>query len=110
MACTCALQLQEVAVTIVAKKKGIELNKKNVNQIAKDAQPSDTAFKKKYEAFSKEVKRRYGIDMPQLIPSLRDVRTEILHKGYNPDNDEKESITLFTTSLLDKLRTVYEAN
>ena len=110
MACTCALQLQEVAVTIVAKKIGIDLDKKNVIQISKDTQPSDTSFKKKYEAFSKEIKRIYDVDMPRLITSLRDVRTEVLHKGYNPNDAERELIIIFTKSLLEKLKTVCETS
>jgi hypothetical protein len=106
MVCTCALQLQEVAVTIVAKKVGIELTKKNVTQIVKDSPPSDPAFKKKYEAFSTEVRGKYGIEMPRLITSLRDIREEVLHRGYNPNDAEKESIVIFTNSLLEKLKNV----
>jgi hypothetical protein len=45
MSATCALQLQEVAVTIVAKKKGIQLDKKNVTEIAKNSQSSGTCFR-----------------------------------------------------------------
>ena len=106
MVCTCALQLQEVAVTIVAKKVGIKLDKKNVTKIVKDSLPSDTAFKKKYEAFSTEVKSKYDIELPRLITSLRDIRRDVLHRGYNPDDAEKESIVIFTKDLLEKLKTV----
>lgn len=110
MSSTCALQLQEVAVTMVAAKKGIKLDKRSVGDTTINSEPNEPAFNKKYEAFSIEVKRLCGIDMPRMTTSLRDMRKAVLHQGYNPKEEEKAAIILFTEGLLRKLETVYKAN
>jgi len=109
MSATCALQIQEVAVTIVAKQKGIKLDRRNVTEIAKNSQSSEPAFSKKYEAFCIEVKNRYNIEMPLLITDLRDMRKSVLHQGYTPKEEEIVPIIYFTLGLLKRLKSVSEA-
>ena len=105
---TCALQLQEVAVILVAKKKGIELGKKNIERIL-NKEVKETSFNNQYEAFSKEVKRLYNVEMPILTTHFRKMRVAVLHEGYNPKEEEKESIVSFTIGLLKKLKQVKES-
>jgi hypothetical protein len=101
----CALQLQEVAVVLVAKRKNIELDKMNVEKIL-GKKIKDLSFNDRYEAFSKEVKRLFGIDMPILTMHLRRMRVSVLHEGYNPKQEEIESIVSFTIGLLKKLEDI----
>jgi len=102
-------QIQEVAVTIVAKQKGIKLDRRNVTEIAKNSQSSEPAFSKKYEAFCIEVKNRYNIEMSLLITDLRDMRKSVLHQGYTPKEEEIVPIIYFTLGLLKRLKSVSEA-
>jgi hypothetical protein len=102
-----ALQLQEVAITIVAKKTGIGLEKKDVERILKtQIQSEEVSFNNQYEAFGKEVKRLFGVDMPILLPQLRKMRVNVLHQGYNPEPEEKDSLVSFTIGLLKKLEDI----
>ena len=102
---TCALQLQEVAVVLVSEKKGITLDKPNVERILELKSPiqGELSFSQRYEAFSKEVKRLFGIDMPEMLMDMRNVRYKVLHKGKNPAPEEVNSIVTFTVGLLKKL-------
>jgi hypothetical protein len=105
---TCALQLQEVATILVAKRKGIGLDKQNIEKIlAKKIK--DFSFNYQYEAFSVEVKRMFGVEMPILTMHLRKMRTAVLHYGYNPKPEEKDSIVQFTIGLLKKLASINDA-
>ena len=100
---TCALQLQEVAITLFANQKCIKLDKKHVERIL-NRKIDILSFNGKYEAFSKEMKRLYNVDMPILTTQFRKIRAEILHKGYNPEPEETNAIIGFTLGLLQKLR------
>jgi hypothetical protein len=103
----CALQLQEVAITLVAKKIEVNLDKAGVDKILKrQIQPEDFSFSHQYEAFGIEVKRLFGIDMPILLPQFRRMRVKVLHEGYNPEPEEKDSLVSFTTGLLRKLEDI----
>jgi hypothetical protein len=103
----CALQLQEVAITLVAEKTGISLDKKNVEKILKtQIQSKGFSFNHQYEAFGKEVKRLFHVDMPILVPQLRRMRVNVLHEGYNPEPEEKDSLVSFTIGLLKKLNSI----
>jgi len=93
---TCALQLQEVAVTLVAKRKKIRLDKANVER----------ELNNQYEAFSKLVNVTFDIEMPILTTHLRKMRTKVLHEGYNPKPEETDSIARFTFGLLQKLNSI----
>lgn len=104
---TTALQLQEVAIVIIAKKKGIKLDKPNVERIL-NRQVGTLSFNEKYEAFSKTLKTLYNIEMPILTAHLRKMRTNVLHKGYNPKPEETASIIIFTTGLLKRLNQIEE--
>jgi len=100
---TCALQLQEVAVTLVAEKKKIKLDKTNVERILNKKIEGELSFNDRYRAFSRQVKASFKIEMPRLTTHLRKMRTEVLHQGYNPTPEETEPITNFTIGLLKKL-------
>jgi hypothetical protein len=105
----CALQLQEVAVTIVAEKAKIGLDKANVDRILNaKIPPKDFSFNHQYEAFRKEVKRLFNVDMPFLITQFRRMRVKVLHEGYNPEPEEKDSLVSFTIGLLQKLNSICE--
>lgn len=103
---TCALQLQEVAIILVAKKKNIVLDKINVEKLLSKKIDGDLSFNDKYEAFSREIKRLNSLDMPILTTHLRKIRVAILHEGYNPQPEEKDSIVSFTIGLMKKLEDV----
>ncbi len=64
-------------------------------------------FNRQYEALSKKVKETKGVDLPKLTMSLRSMRVDILHKGYNPQPEETRAIVEFTKDFLDKLKTLY---
>ena len=102
---TCALQLQEVVVLLVSEKKGIVLDKPNLEKILELKSPieREPSFSQRYEAFSKEVKRLYGTRMPDMLMDMRSVRTKVLHKGENPTPEEVNAIVTFTVGLLKKL-------
>lgn len=103
----CALQLQEVAVTLVAGKLKIDLGKSNVEQILNAKIDSrDFSFNHKYEAFRTEVKHRFDVDMPFLTTQFRRMRVKVLHEGYNPEPEEKDSLVSFTSGLLRKLENI----
>lgn len=99
---TCALQLQEVAVTWVAKRKKIELDKKNVEKILK-RKVEMLSFNYQYQAFSEVLKTSFGVKMPILVPHLRKMRGKVLHEPYNPKPEETDSIIVFTIEFLQKL-------
>jgi len=102
---TCALQLQEVATILVAEKKGIRLDKQSIEKIL-GKKIQDFSFNYQYEAFREEVKRLFSVEMPILTMHLRKMRVKVLHEGYNPQPEEKDSIVSFTVGLLEKLNTV----
>jgi hypothetical protein len=108
MPSTYALQLQEVSVTIVAKKKGIDLTKPNVEKIL-GKRIQEQEFSSQYEAFTKEAKNRYNVDIPLMPAFLRKTRQAVLHEGYSPNEKEKEIIVSVTIDLLKELKKVWEA-
>jgi hypothetical protein len=105
---TCALQLQEVAVILVAERKEIKLDKQNIERLL-NRKVQETSFNDQYEAFSVEAKRLFNIEMPILAMHLRRMRVNVLHEGYNPTPEEKDSIVRFTIGLLQKLKDMYES-
>lgn len=100
---TCALQLQEVAITLVAKRKGIFLDKKHVEAVLNKKIKDIFFFNDQYDAFSRQVKNAFGVGMPKLTKYLRKMRVDVLHRGYNPKPEETKSIVSFTIGLLKKL-------
>jgi hypothetical protein len=110
MISTCALQLQEVSITLVAKKKGIILDKTNVERILKrQINKDEHFFSCQYEAFVREAKRLYGFEIPSMAMWLRKMRQAVLHEGQPPTEQEKELAVLATVSLLKELRKVNDA-
>jgi len=105
---TCALQLQEVAVTLMAKRKNIKLDKENVGKLL-NKKIESPSFNDKYEAFSRHVKTLSNIEMPILATHLRKMRVKVLHEGYNPKPEETKSIVTFTIGLLQKLNGISKA-
>jgi len=105
---TCALQLQEVAVTLVAKKKNIILDKPHVEKVLGKKIKDDISFNDRYEAFTKQLKDLFNVDMPILTTHLRKMRMKVLHEGYNPKPEETESIVNFTIGLLQRLKGINE--
>lgn len=104
---TLALQLQEVAIVFYSKKLGIDLNKQNVEKIlGKKIEDNFLPFNFMYDALSKEVERLCKVQMPILAKSFREMRTEVLHRGYNPKVEETCSIITFTDGLLKKLESI----
>lgn len=110
---TVALQLQEVAITLFAKKFGIKLDKKNVEKIlGRKGEPQKIeflSFNDRYEAFSKEVESKFKIKMPMLVSDLRKTRVSILHKGKNPTPEDTKSIVGFTRDLVKKLSKIAQS-
>jgi len=104
---TSALQLHEVAVTLVAKRKGVTLDKADVEEKLNRKIDSLT-FKDQYEAFCMQVRERFGIEMPILTEHVTEVKAKILHEGYNPQPEETKSIVDFTVGLLKKLKEISE--
>ena len=102
---TCALQLQEVAVTLVAKRKNIKLDRMEVEKVL-GKKIQSLSFNNQYGAFAKHVKESLNIGLPILTTHLRKMRTKVLHEGYNPKPEETESIVSFTIGLLKKLRNI----
>ena len=102
---TCALQLQEVAIKVIAERKEIKLNKRNVEKILK-RKVEIPSFNHQYKAFSKVLKTRFGVEMPILPTHLRKMRVKVLHEAYNPKPEETDSIKVFTIGLLQKLSNV----
>ena len=103
----CALILQEVAIMLVAEKLKIDLDETNVERIlGSKIESKDFSFNHQYEAFGSEVKRMFDVDMPFLTTQFRRIRAKIVHDGYNPEPEERESIVNFTTGLLQKLKSV----
>lgn len=100
---TCALQLQEVAVTLVAKRKKIRLDKTNVERVL-NQKIQTLSFNDQYQAFSTQVNALSGSRMPILTTHLRRMRAKVLHEGYNPNPEETEAIASFTIGLLEKLK------
>jgi len=102
---TCALQLQEIAVTLVAKRKKIDLGKASIEKIL-NKKIQKLSFSDQYEAFSARVYASFAVKMPILATHLRKMRAKVLHEGYNPKPEETESIAGFTIGLLEKLRNI----
>jgi len=102
---TCALQLQEVAITLVAKRKNIKLDQTSVEEIL-GKKIEHLSFRNQYEAFRKIIKKTHGIDMPKLTMDFRRIRALVLHEGYPPEPEETEALLAFTTGLLKKLKTI----
>jgi len=110
MTSTLALQLQEVSITLVSKKKGIILDKPSVERIlSRKIQRDEHFFSCKYQAFVKEAKRRYGVEIPLMANWLRKMRQAVLHEGFIPTESEREQVISATVSLLKDLRKLYEA-
>jgi hypothetical protein len=81
--------------------------KRNPAQILKAKIDSkDFSFNHQYEAFRTEVKRRFDVGMPFLATQFRRMRVKVLHEGYNPEPEEKDSLVSFTTGLLRKLEDI----
>lgn len=104
---TCALQLQEVVITIVSEKMGIILNKLNVERILETTIEGEPSFNLKYQAFSKEVKER-NVDMPLIYEDMRTTRRKVLHLGKNPTSEDVDTIMTFTIGLCEKLSQVID--
>ena len=102
---TCALQLQEVTMTLVAKRTKIKLDKANVERVL-NKKIESLSFNDQYEAFSRLVKVKFDIEMPILTTHLRKMRAKVLHEGYNPKPEETGSIVNFTIGLLQKLEDI----
>jgi len=102
---TSALQLQEVVITLVAKRKGIRLDKSSVEKLL-GKKIQNFSFNHQYAAFSEHVKD--FIEMPILAKHLRKMRVKVLHEGYNPKPEETQSIVSFTIGLLGKLEKIYD--
>lgn len=110
MSATYALQLQEVSITLVAKKKNIALDRKNVERILnKEIKANEGFFSYQYEAFAKEVKRLYDIEIPFMAMWLRKMRQVVLHEGHNPTEQENRQVISATVCLLKELKKVWEA-
>jgi hypothetical protein len=106
---TCALQLQEVSIKLVAEKLSIDLNQNNVEKLLNSKfQTKEFGFNQKYEAFQAEVKRLSQIDMPEMTTHFRRMRVKVLHEGYNPQKEETDAIASFTIGLMSKLESVCE--
>ena len=104
---TLALQLQEVAIVHYSKKLGIDLKKENVERIlGNKIVDKFLPFSCSYDAFSKEVERLCKVQMPILTKGFREMRTEVLHRGYNPKVEETCSIITFTDGLLKKMESI----
>ena len=106
---TCALQLQEVAMKLVAERKAIKLDKANVERLLNKKIEGLFFFNNQYQAFTKQVKALFGVEMPFLTQLLRKMRVKVLHEGYNPKPEEMEPIIGFTIGLLQKLSYVSQA-
>lgn len=100
---TIALQLQEVAVTILSKRFGIVLDKQHVEGVLGKKVNGELTFNMKYDAFSKEVEKLCNVKMPIMTKDFRRMRTQILHMGYNPKREETDAIVSFTMGFLQKL-------
>lgn len=103
MISTISLQLQEVAMTLVASRLGIKLDKSNVSRILGKRFEKGVAFKDRYFAFCKEIKRLKDITLSQLPTDLRGMRTRVLHEGTSPNTSEAKLLTNFTCAFLDDL-------
>lgn len=102
-----ALQSQEVAVVFYSKKLGIDLSKQNVEKILnKKIEDDYLPFGLMYDAFSKEVERLYRVQMPSLAKGFREMRTDVLHRGCNPKEEETNALITFTNGLLKKLESI----
>jgi hypothetical protein len=100
---TCALQLQEVSIKLVADKIELDLGQPSVEKIlGKKFEPKDFGFNQRYEGFGKEVKKLFRIDMPFLATQFRKMRQKVLHEGYNPEPEERDSLVSFTIGLTKK--------
>lgn len=110
MSSTLALQLQEVSITIVSKKKGILLDKPSVERILnRQIQKDEPFFSCQYDAFVREANRRYGIEIPSMANWLRKMRQAVLHEGLIPKEEEREQVISATVSLLKELKKLCEA-
>jgi len=105
-----SLQLQEIAVLKCASKLNIKLDKKSVEQILHREIEEETtkylSFRDRYDAFSFRIEQERKTRMPKLTTKLREMRVEVLHKGYNPLPEETDAITKFTLGFLDKLKEI----
>lgn len=104
---TCALQLQEVAIKLVAEKLNIKLDKANVEKLL-NKKLQELSFNLQYEAFSKYVKDSLKSEMPILTTHLRKMRVKVLHEGYNPKPEETEVIVSYTIGLLERLKKIVD--
>jgi hypothetical protein len=100
---TSALQLQEVAVKLFADRKGIALDKANVEKILDRKIQGDLSFNDRYEALLKQAKDLYKVRMPILASHLRKMRVKVLHEGYNPQPEETELLVDFTIGFLQRI-------
>lgn len=106
---TCALQLREVMIVKLAEKKGISLDKESIKKILNKREvkvsPDYVPFGEIYKAFQKEAKRVWDIKMPELTLEFRNIRSNVLHRGYNPTAEESKSFIEYTAGLLERLKT-----
>ena len=100
---TIALQLQEVAMTLVAKQLGIKLDKPSVSRTLGKQFEKDIPFKDRYLAFCREIKRTKDTTLSKLPTDLRGMRTRVLHGGTSPSTSETKLLTDFTCSFLKDL-------
>lgn len=106
MLSTIALQLQEVAITLVASKLGIRLDQSRVSEILKKPIEKELSFKDKYLAFCSEIKRVNNVTLSMLPSDFREIRRRVLHEGNPPQASETKLLIEFTCSFLKDLHQV----
>lgn len=105
---TIALQLQEVAMTLVAEKLGIALDKSGVSKILGRQVEGELSFRDRYAAFCREIKNRKDTTLSMLPSDLRGIRTRVLHEGKSPQANETKLLVDFTCSFLKELQRVLQ--
>jgi predicted secreted protein len=92
------LQAFEIIINNLAKDLGIEIK-------------DDKGFKDKFKAVIKELSsKREQIELVKLeekIPEIFwDIRNKVVHGGYEPSKEELDTITFWTSQLIEKFRTL----
>jgi len=105
---TIALQLQEVAMTLMAEKLGIALDKSGVSKILGRQIEGELSFRDRYAAFCTEIKKRKDTTLSMLPSDLRGIRTRVLHEGKSPQANEAKLLVDFTCSFLKELQRVLQ--
>ena len=106
MLSTIALQLQEVAITLVATKLGIRLDQSHVSEILGKPIEKELSFKNRYLAFCSEIKRIKNVTLSILPSDFREIRRRVLHEGKPPQASEAKLLIEFTRSFLKDLHQV----